>query len=70
MQAKPKMISREIPNYPNPMYRPPPKPVEKPLQDMPRKMTGLDTDINIDNEENSLYQEGILSETYQRPIIS
>ena len=25
MQAKPKMISREIPNYPNPIYRPLPK---------------------------------------------
>ena len=37
IQAKPKMISREIPTYPNPIYRPAPKPVEKPLQDMPRQ---------------------------------
>ena len=28
---------------------------------------GLDIDINIDFEENSPFQEGILSETYQRP---
>ena len=27
----------------------------------------LDTDINTDFEENSLYQEGVISETYQRP---
>ena len=61
------MISRENPVYPDPMFRPPPKPVEKPLQDMPRKLTDLDMDINIDIEENSPYQEGIISETYQRP---
>ena len=30
-------------------------------------MTDLDMDINIDIEENSPYQEGIISETYQRP---
>ena len=27
----------------------------------------LDMDINIDFEENSPYQEGIISETYERP---
>ena len=70
IQAKPKMISREIPNYPDPMHRPPPKPVEKLLQDMSRNMTGLDTDINIDIEGTPPYQEGIISETYQRPDMS
>ena len=39
VQAKPKMVSRKIPTYPNPIYRPPPKPGEKPPQDMPRKLT-------------------------------
>ena len=61
------MVTREIPTYPNPMYRPPPKPVEKPIQDMPGRLTDLDMDINNDIEENSPYQEGIISETYQIP---
>ena len=29
-------ISREIPMYPDPMYRPPPKPTEIPLTKIPR----------------------------------
>ena len=49
------------------MYRPPAKPVEKPLQDMPGKLTDLNMDINMYIEENYSYQEGIISETYQRP---
>ena len=27
----------------------------------------LDMNINMDFKENSLYQEGVISETYQRP---
>ena len=42
IQAKLKMISREIPIYPNPMYRSLSEPVKKPLQDLPRKLTDLD----------------------------
>ena len=61
------MISRDIPPYPDPVYRPPPKPAEIPLQQTPRKLTELDADINMDFEENSPHQEGILTETYQRP---
>ena len=49
------------------MYRPPPKPAEIPLQQIPRKLIHLDTDINMDFEENSPYQEGVISEMYQRP---
>ena len=58
---------REIPPYPDPIYRPPTKPAEIPLQETLRKLTDLDTDINVDFEENSPYQEGVISETYQRP---
>ena len=47
---------------------PPPKPTEIPLQEIPSKLTDLDTDINMDFEENSLYQEGVISEMYQGPI--
>ena len=60
-------ISREIPMYPNLIYKPPPKPTEIPLQEFPSKLTDLDMDINMDFEENSPYQKVVISETYQRP---
>ena len=60
-------VRREIPPYTDPMYRSPPKPVEIPLQEILRKLMDLDTDINTDFEENSLNQEVVISETYQRP---
>ena len=36
------------------------------LQEITRKLTDLDTDIKTDFKENSTYQEGVISETYQR----
>ena len=60
-------ISRDFLPYADPIYRFPPKPAEIPLQETLRKLTDLDTDINTDFEENSPYQEGVISETYQRP---
>ena len=45
-------ISREIPTYPDPIYRSPPKLTEIPLQEIPRNLTDLDTDINTDFKEN------------------
>ena len=46
-------ISRDIPPYQDPIYRPPSKLVEIPLQETPWKLTDLDTDINTDFKENS-----------------
>ena len=60
-------MSREIPAYTHPIYRPLHKPSEIPLQEIPRKLTELDTDINKDFKENSPYQEAVISEIYQRP---
>ena len=60
-------MSREIPAYTDSIYRPPPKPAEITLQEIPRKLMDLDTDINMDITENSPYQEGVISEIYQRP---
>ena len=62
----------KIPAYADPIYRHPPKPTEIPLQVFPRKLMALnidtlEQDINKDFEENSPYQEGVISETYQRP---
>ena len=59
--------NREIPFYPNPIYRPPPRLPEN-LQ--PQKLESkADTSpkIDIEFEENSPYQEGIISKAYQRP---
>ena len=63
-------MRREISVYADPIYRPPPKPTEISLQEIPRKVTDLDTHINMDFEENSPHQGGIISETYQRPHMS
>ena len=41
-------ISREIPTYPYPIYRHPPKSTEIPLQEIPKKLRHVDTDINMD----------------------
>ena len=60
-------MSREFPPYPDPIYRPPPKTAEIPLWETLRKLMDLDTDINTDFEENSPYEEGVISQTYQRP---
>ena len=63
---------REIPAYADPLYRPPSKPTEISLQEIPRKLRDLDTDVleqgtNMDFKENSPYQEGVITEMYQRP---
>ena len=63
-------IGWEIPTYPDQNYRSPSKTNEIPLQEIPRKLTDLDRYINTDFLENSSYQEGIISETYQRPYRS
>ena len=65
-------IRGEIPAYADPIYRPPPKPTEIPLQVIPRKPVDSDTDdleqdINMAFVENFPYQEGVISEMYQRP---
>ena len=60
-------INRKIPSYTDHIYRPPSKPYEIPLQEIPRKLIDFNTDINTYFEENSPYQEGVISETYQRP---
>ena len=61
---------KEIPAYADPIYRLPPKPTDIPLQVIPRKIMDINTleqDINTDFEENSTYQEVVISEMYQRP---
>ena len=63
----------DVPFHPGANHRPPPKPIRS---YMPRNQESsqsspssenISSDINLDFEENSPFQEGVISETYQRP---
>ena len=55
-------IFREIPIYPDH-----PKPEKLPIPIIPRKLLDINPELITDFENNSPFQEGIISETYQRP---
>ena len=55
-------INREIPFNPDPIYRPPPKPKEKLSSTRIESKTDASPRIDFQFKENSLYQEGIISE--------
>ena len=57
----------KIPIYPNQITKPIPKLTERVTQNDRQADLELDLEINRDFEENSPYQEGIISEIYQRP---
>ena len=61
------MTEIQIPIYPDPLMKPPPRPPDMKTQDDRKINLDLDLEINKDFEENSLYQEGIMSEIYIRP---
>ena len=56
-----------IPKYPNQISNPIPNLPERVVQNEKQTDLDLDLDINKDIEENSPYQEGIISEIYERP---
>ena len=56
-----------IPKYPNQISNPIPKLPERVIQNDKQIDLDLDLQINRDIEENSPYQEGIISEIYERP---
>ena len=60
---------KDIPFYPDPTYRSLSKLVRTfwPGGSQSSESTNIDPEINIDFEENSQFQEGIILETYQRP---
>ena len=57
---------KDITFYPDPTYRPPPKLIRIPMSEGPGNID-ISPEINIDFEENSPFQEAVISETYQRP---
>ena len=67
-QIGPKIQHRSSPPYHDPCARPPPRPLDitDPL-DSWKNLLDIDSDKKIEIEENSPFQEGIISETYERP---
>ena len=67
-QIGPKIQHRPTPSYHNPYARPPPKPpdISDPL-DSQKDLLDNDLDRKVEIEENSPFQEGIISEIYERP---
>ena len=57
----------KLPIYPNQIAKPIPKLTERVTQNDRQADLKLDLELNRDFEENSPYQEGIISEIYQRP---
>ena len=60
-------MSREIPIYPDPIYWPPPKPGKTRIPEIPGNLSDIDPEPSMDFKDNSPFQEGVISETYQRP---
>ena len=60
-------INREISFYQDLIYRLPPKTTENLQSPGIESKADASPRIDLEFEENSSYQEGILSETYQRP---
>ena len=64
----PKIQHRPSPPYHDLYARPPPRPPDvTDLIDSQRDLLDTDLDRNVDIEVNSPFQEGIFSETYERP---
>ena len=60
-----RQIIKDIPFYPNPTYRPP-KPVRTPTSERSENID-FSLELNIDFEDHSPFQEGVISQTFQRP---
>ena len=59
-----------VPFHPGPTYRPPPKPIRSNIpgsKESSHSPENTSSDTNLDFEENSSFQEGVISESYQRP---
>ena len=61
-------VSREIPIYPGLVYRLPPKPVELSMSEVPRSLLDFNSEINMDFEENSPFQEDVIQKCIKGQI--
>ena len=66
-QIGPKIQHRPTPSYPDPYTRPPPKPPDIDPLNNQKDLLDNDSDRKAEIEENSPFQEGIISEIYERP---
>ena len=62
----------DVPFHPGPVYRPPPKPIKQDMScpqssQSSTDIEGINPNINFDFQENSPFQEGVMSKTFQRP---
>ena len=63
----------DVPFHPGPVYRCPPKPIKQDVsntqswQQSSNSIEDINPNINLDFKENSPFQEGVMSETVQRP---
>ena len=62
--------NRQQPFYPDPIYRPLPRPPDNLRPNCPESESDTKPKIDTEFEENSPHKEGIISEVYQRPDIS
>ena len=62
----PQVTEIQTPFYPDPILKPPPRPPDKIAQNSRQINLDLDREIDKDFEVNSPYQEGVISEIYQR----
>ena len=65
------LLIPDVPFHPGPVYRPLPRPIKKDMQypqssQSSTNLENINPNINFDFEENSPFQEGIMSETFQR----
>ena len=68
-------LIKDVPFYPGPTYRLPPKPIRSKMPGShgvsqssdSSGSTNINTYINLDFKGNSLFWEGVISEAYQRP---
>ena len=60
-------VGRKFPSILTQFMDPQPKPVKTSVPNIPGSLSDIDAKPTIDFEENSLFQEGVISETYQRP---
>ena len=66
-QIGPKIQHRPTPSYLDPYARPPPKPPDIDPLNNRKDLLDNDSDRKVEIEENSPFQEGIISEIYERP---
>ena len=65
-----KPLIPDVPFHQGPVYRPPPQPIRHDLSNQQGSQSSsgiedINPTINLDFEENSLFQEGVISETFQ-----